>query len=127
MRDKLKNETDLALYVLQKLNEMDGIQSFKIYHLYILANKSKDLTRSRPFWLKLTALTDVNGLIRNSNHLKQTIIVAFYISKLPNATWVSENLVMDLANKLSDVKQYQDTVNVIDANQILSFFTFLEL
>lgn len=62
--------------------------------------------------------------------MKQLSIIAYCVSKLPRIDWVSQELVEELCEKISSDSLYDksnERLNIIDINQILSFFQFVEL
>jgi hypothetical protein len=90
MRLKFKSETDMALHILRALNDQENISNFKIFPLYNLGSKSRELQRDRLFWLMLSGITVSNRIITHSSKLKQLSIIAHCISRLPSITWVAD-------------------------------------
>ena len=58
MREKFKSENEVAIHILRELNEKGESNAyFKIFPLYHLGSKSRDLLKDRLFWIMLSTLT----------------------------------------------------------------------
>jgi hypothetical protein len=89
MRAMFKSENEIAIHILRELNEKgDGAAYFKIFPLYHIGSRSRELMKDRMFWIMLSTLTVQNKIINNSSKLKQLSIIAYCISKLQNIDWV---------------------------------------
>lgn len=131
MRERFKSESEVAIHILRELNEKgEGSAYFKIFPLYHIGSKSRELQKDRMFWIMLSTLTVQNKIINNSSKLKQLSIIAYCVSRLPRIDWVSQDLVEELCEKISsdslNGKTSNERLNIIDINQILSFFQFVE-
>jgi hypothetical protein len=72
------------------------LEYFKVFPLYHIGSKSPDLFGDRLFWNLLTALTVSNKIISTASSHKQLSIIASCISKLPNITWVNEDIIDEI-------------------------------
>jgi len=58
MREKFKSENEVAIHILRELNEKgESSAYFKIFPLYHIGSKSRDLLKDRLFWIMLSTLT----------------------------------------------------------------------
>lgn len=119
-----KNEKDLrrlsegqiAMQIMQDMNEGNkDLQFFKIFPLYNIGSKSKELSRDRLFWLMLTGITVQNKMI-TASRLKQVSIIAVCVSRLPSIQWVSPQLVDELVSMLNQENLEMERINIIDIN-----------
>lgn len=90
LMEKLKTESDMAIYILKSFNEETNLSYLKIAPLYFIASKSKELMRDRMFWLMLSAITVANRIVPLSSKHRDLCIIAHCVSRLPNLSWVSE-------------------------------------
>jgi hypothetical protein len=55
---KGKSEAQIAIQIMQEINESEkNLQLFKIFPLYNIGSKSRELQKDRLFWLMLTGMT----------------------------------------------------------------------
>lgn len=92
----------MGMFVLKQLNEQENISNFKIFPLYFIGSKSRELMRDRLFWLMLSGITVANRIIPSSSKLKQLCIIAHCVSRLPSADWVAEQLIKELSERLQE-------------------------
>lgn len=80
----------MGLQILRQLNDQENLGFFKIFPLFNIASRSRDIMRDRMFWLMLSGITVANRIVPNSSKLKQLSIIASCVSRLPSADWVAE-------------------------------------
>lgn len=103
LRQRFNNqETEMAMHILKTLNEQDNISNFKIFPLYFIGSKSREIMQDRLFWLMLSSITVASRIIKTSSKLKQLCIIAHCVSRLPHHSWVSDQLISELCEKLSE-------------------------
>ncbi len=89
MKERFKSESEVAIHILRELNERgDEGNYFKIFPLYHIGSKSRELQKDRMFWIMLSTLTVQNKIINNSSRVKQLSIIAYCVSRLPRLEWV---------------------------------------
>ncbi len=119
MHKQFKTESEIGLHIVRELNERGGTMgSFlvtKIFPLYHISSKSRELLKDRLFWLMLSSITVSNKIVKESSRLKELCIIGYSISKLPNLNWVQEELVDELCEKLSENRS-MEPLNIIDIN-----------
>ena len=121
--DKFKNESELAMHVLENLNEFDKLDAFKLGPLFNIGLRSTELENDSLYWQILSMLTLSHKIIPHTNRVTTLANIAYSVSRLPPHIKIPDQLITELCTRICEIN---GPINVIDINQLLSFVSFVE-